>query len=109
MMVPLPGAVSTAIAPLCARMMPSTAERPRPRPVNFVVKKGSKILAFTSSDMPQPVSLTSRTTKVPPGTASSPNVEGTGMAGVPREVTTVTIPCLSPQASAALITRFIIT
>ena len=38
------------------------AERPRPRPVGLVVKKGSKIRAMTSGLMPRPVSLTSRVT-----------------------------------------------
>ena len=35
--------------------MPSAAASPSPRPVNLVVKNGSKILAFVSSAMPQPV------------------------------------------------------
>lgn len=39
--LPLPGSLATRIMPLCARMIPSAAERPRPRPMNFVVKKGS--------------------------------------------------------------------
>src|SRR5690348_16838387 len=43
-----------------ARTMPDAAARPSPRPTNFVVKKGSKILAFVSSSIPWPVSCTSK-------------------------------------------------
>ena len=60
--VPLPRSLATLIAPLCLRTMPSTAASPRPRPANFVVKKGSKIRAWVSASMPHPVSATSRKT-----------------------------------------------
>ena len=41
-----------AAPPLCARTMPTTAGSPRPRPVNLVVKNGSKMRACTSGVMP---------------------------------------------------------
>ena len=40
---PRPGSLVTRIAPWWPRTMPSTAASPSPRPVNFVVKNGSKI------------------------------------------------------------------
>ena len=43
---PRPGWLLTSNVPLCPRTIPWTAARPSPRPVNFVVKKGSKILAI---------------------------------------------------------------
>ena len=46
--------------------MPCTAASPKPLPVNFVVKKGSKICALVVSSMPQPVSRTLRHTETPP-------------------------------------------
>ena len=55
---PWPGALTTLIVPPWSRMIPCTAASPMPRPVNLVVKNGSKILAWISSVMPQPVSLT---------------------------------------------------
>ena len=42
--------------------MPSTLARPSPRPVVFVVKKGSKIRPTVSASMPWPVSETFRYT-----------------------------------------------
>ena len=42
--------------------MPITAASPRPRPVNFVVKNGSKIRARVGVSIPQPVSWTSKET-----------------------------------------------
>ena len=59
---PWPGALTTLIVPPWLRMIPCTAASPMPRPVNLVVKNGSKILAWISSVMPQPVSLTSKRT-----------------------------------------------
>ena len=46
---PRPGSLSTRSPRGGRARCPSTAARPRPRPVNFVVKKGSKILALVSS------------------------------------------------------------
>ena len=62
MVVPWPRSLSISMAPRWARTMPSTAASPSPRPVNFVVKKGSKIFSRVSSSMPQPVSVTWTTT-----------------------------------------------
>ena len=58
--VPTPVWLSTFIAPWCPRTMPCTAASPSPRPVNFVVKNGSKILSLVAASMPEPVSATSR-------------------------------------------------
>jgi hypothetical protein len=58
--VPTPGLLSTFIAPWCPRTMPCTAASPSPRPVNFVVKNGSKILSLVAASMPDPVSTTWR-------------------------------------------------
>src|SRR5689334_13898919 len=52
--VPCPGLLYTLSAPPCPVTIPSTADNPKPRPVNFVVKNGSKILAIVSSSMPHP-------------------------------------------------------
>src|ERR1035441_1330128 len=65
------GALVTIIAPLCPRTMPATAASPSPRPVNFVEKKGSKILALVASSMPQPVSRTSRQIYGPGGSSAA--------------------------------------
>ena len=54
--LPFPGALSTVMKPPLLLTMPWTAARPRPRPVNLVVKKGSKIRALVSSSMPEPLS-----------------------------------------------------
>src|ERR1700683_4377301 len=43
--LPCPGALSTEISPWSARMMPNAAARLSPRPVNLVVKNGSKMQA----------------------------------------------------------------
>ena len=59
---PFPGSLYTRMVPLCDRTIPRTADSPSPRPVNLVVKKGSKILALTPSSMPQPLSCTSSVT-----------------------------------------------
>ena len=42
--VPSPGLLMTSMVPPWSRTIPWTAARPMPRPVNLVVKKGSKIL-----------------------------------------------------------------
>src|SRR5678815_3449967 len=52
--VPRPGVLSTVRRPRWLRMMPCTAARPRPRPVNLVVKNGSKILATVAGSIPEP-------------------------------------------------------
>ena len=57
--LPLPGVLSTRKVPLWARMIPTTAASPKPRPRNFVVKNGSKIRARVASSIPMPVSSTS--------------------------------------------------
>ena len=59
---PRSGWLDTFNAPRWARTIPITAASPSPRPVNLVVKKGSKILACVSRLMPHPVSHTSRNT-----------------------------------------------
>ena len=41
--LPLPGSVTTSMSPWCALTIPRTADNPSPRPMNFVVKKGSNI------------------------------------------------------------------
>src|SRR5690606_23449891 len=50
------GRLSTCSAPRWLRTMPRTGARPSPRPVNLVVKKGSKMRARTSGVMPLPLS-----------------------------------------------------
>ena len=59
---PWPGVLTTVIAPPSARTMPCAEASPKPRPMNLVEKKGSKILVLISSVMPQPLSETSSTT-----------------------------------------------
>jgi len=46
--VPLPFSLSTMIAPRCPRTIPNTAAMPSPRPVNLVVKNGSKMRCCVS-------------------------------------------------------------
>jgi hypothetical protein len=60
--VPTPMRESISIPPSWLRTIPSTAASPSPRPVNLVVKNGSKIREIVSCDMPQPESSTSRNT-----------------------------------------------
>lgn len=60
--LPLPVSDSIAISPLCNRIMRDDMESPNPRPSDiptaFVFrKKGSKIYAVSSADMPIPSSL----------------------------------------------------
>lgn len=57
--VPVPRVLATRMVPRWPRMISSTPAKPSPRPVNFVVKNGSKIRFNVSSLMPQPVSSTS--------------------------------------------------
>ena len=76
--------------PRCPRAMPWTTARPSPRPVNFVVKKGSKILSITSAVIPHPESATSRKTAGPSG-SSAPR-GGRAAAGRIDPVRTVTVP-----------------
>lgn len=61
--VPPWGPLETETVPPACRTMPNTVERPSPVPAprGFVVKNGSKIRRFVSSDIPVPVSRTSRT------------------------------------------------
>ena len=60
--VPTPRSLRSRTAPWCARTMPSTSERPMPRPRNLVLKKGSKARSATSSGIPPAVSRTSMQT-----------------------------------------------
>ncbi len=62
--VPRPSMLSIASVLLCVRIIPPTAARPRPRPVNLVVKNGSKMRARVAASMPLPVSETLKTTAV---------------------------------------------
>ena len=105
--LPRPGSLRTSRAPRCTRAMPCTAASPRPRPVNFVVKKGSKTFSITSAVIPHPVSATSRKTDGPAG-RSAAGWEGRGAwgsAGV-SPVRTVTVPPPAATASEAFVTRF---
>src|ERR1035441_7274197 len=54
--------VSSRTPPLCARIMPCTSDRPSPRPINLVVKKGSKTRPANSLGTPAPLSLISSRT-----------------------------------------------
>ena len=56
--VPVPAALSAWIEPPCFWTMLNTIARPRPVPLSFVVKNGSKIFSRVSRDMPVPVSET---------------------------------------------------
>ena len=56
---PAAASVAPFLAGWSIEVMPRTAERPRPRPVNLVVKKGSNIRAAIDGSMPAPVSETS--------------------------------------------------
>src|SRR5260370_2405551 len=56
---PLPGALTTVMAPPCERRIPCTTARPKPRPTNLVVYNGSKALLCVCAVMPQPVLETS--------------------------------------------------
>jgi hypothetical protein len=71
--VPVPGALSSAIAPLDWRAKPYTVLRPSPvpRPASLVVKKGSKARCLTASLMPLPVSATAMATKPSSGALGS--------------------------------------
>ena len=62
-----PSCDSTFISPPCRRTMSLEIESPSPVPslVALVVKNGSKILAFTSSGMPVPLSRTRTSTRSP--------------------------------------------
>ena len=59
--VPTPTSLSTMMSPPLCFTTPYTVARPRPVPLpsSLVVKKGSKMRDFVSSDMPQPVSESS--------------------------------------------------
>ena len=60
--LPRPTSLWICTVPLCPRTMPRAAAMPRPRPVNLVVKKGSKSFSRVDGSMPQPLSETSSTT-----------------------------------------------
>ena len=71
-----PISLDTWIAPLWPWTMPWTADSPNPRPVNFVVKKGSNILARVCPSMPQPVSETCKQTQGPSGISGPTSIPG---------------------------------
>ncbi len=58
--VPFPTSLYARTSPPACFTMPKTVARPSPVPWPFslVVKKGSKMWRFTSSVIPQPVSVT---------------------------------------------------
>src|ERR1700761_1741630 len=58
---PLPGCDFTSMAPPWPFTIPNVAANPRPRPVNFVVKKGSNMRARVAASIPWPSSVTERT------------------------------------------------
>ena len=64
-MLPFPTSLSTIMAPSCPFTIPITSAIPSPRPMNFVVKNGSRTRRSVSASIPQPVSETSRKTKGP--------------------------------------------
>ncbi len=109
--VPRPTSLSTDRPPLWPRTMPSTAARPRPRPVNFVVKKGSKTRSRVAASMPSPSSRTSSETYLPGGSGSPVCRQRWVSLGPTARapVTTVTVPSRSPIASAAFVIRFMTT
>ena len=108
--MPRPGALSTRMPPPCPRTMPSVAASPSPRPVNFVVKNGSKIRARVSSSMPTPSSATSSQTigplRVSGVTAAPDQSSAAASRTAPR---TRSVPAPSGIASVPLISRFMIT
>src|SRR5262249_46766827 len=71
MVVPLPGALDTSIAPPCASTIRRARGRPRPVPwpTGLVVKKGSKMRGMTSSGMPLPPSRTATSMPAAPARA----------------------------------------
>src|SRR2546422_339199 len=78
---------------------------PKPRPVNLVVKKGSKIRFSSAGSMPWPLSRTSRATYSPG--ASSPDQSDAGVSRRSTEARTTTTPSRSGgMASLALMMRF---
>ena len=58
--LPRPGALSTVRPPPCSRTIPRTTANPSPRPMNLLVKNGSKIFSMSQAVIPQPESVTSR-------------------------------------------------
>jgi hypothetical protein len=108
--VPVSGRLSTRSQPWWLFTMPRVAASPRPRPVVFVVKKGSKMRASTASLMPRPLSVTRRATKRPPRQGGSPSQPPPSAAPSETASLSTTIePSRSPIASAAFKTRFITT
>src|SRR5262249_2648390 len=63
--LPDPGSVSTAIVPPCSSTILETIARPRPTPLDFVVKKGLKILSLSLAAIPDPRSITAISTMSP--------------------------------------------
>ena len=97
--VPRPGALRNSTSPPAWVTMPCTVARPSPvpRPTALVVKNGSNTRAWTSGDMPMPVSVTVR------WTAWTPPAGAGGLA-----VAIVSVPPPG-MASPALALRFIST
>ena len=102
--LPMPGSLDTRIAPPCAPTIPAAAESPSPRPMNFVVKNGSKIRGLIASSIPHPVSVTRRKTYSPGGEeeGSAGPAPAVSVLMVSDPVQMVTIPDPSPMASSAL-------
>ena len=64
-MLPLPTSLSTVMLPSLDAIMSLTIDKPRPIPLVFVVKNGSKILSIVSFFIPLPVSVKEISTKSP--------------------------------------------
>ncbi len=107
--VPTPGRLSTRTPPPWPRMMPSTADRPSPRPANLVVKNGSNSLARVASSIPHPVSATTTSTNRPGAAGLYTPPLTASISNACPVVVTVTVPARSPMASPALMMRFIST
>jgi len=88
---------------MVARYNSKRGREAKPRPVNLVVKKGSNILAFVSASMPEPVSLTSITTKGPGSSSSYCSVMSFWVSSRTAVRTNTVPPALAGIASAPLI------
>jgi len=92
------GRFSTSICPWWLRAMPSAAARPRPRPVNLVLKKRVEDLgARVASSMPHP-GVTHFDTDVAPNRGIRSPIERGAFRGA---LMTCTVPAASPIASPA--------
>ncbi len=108
--VPWPSALDTLMAPRCPRTIPSTAASPSPRPVNFVVKNGSKMREAVAASIPWPVSETRTSTYSPSGRSGERYMPAkVRRVAWTMPVFTETTPPPSSIASEALMTRFMTT